>query len=233
LKKSSRERESAGVATEFGAFWRSFRQVLALPLTTSHVTILDMFVTWKSLWGRIAASRRRQPVRFWIALWCAVSLLLWAAGCVTTAFRPPPDARCITVPMLLTGYCNCGKCCSWHRTWLGLGSPVIDAGPHRGDPKKVGYTSNGTEARHGTIAADTSRYPYGTIVEIPGYGMGRVDDTGSAIKGDHMDLWFPDHEQAMRWGKQQKTVRVWIPAGRRYVLESPPPAATNELPTAL
>ena len=159
----------------------------------------------------------------------------WPAGCITSAFRPPADARCMTVPMLLTGYCNCGKCCNWQRPWLGLGGPVISSGPHKGEPKKVGFTSSGTEARHGTIAADVSRYPYGTIVEIPGYGMGRVEDTGGAIKGDHMDLWFPDHEQAMRWGRQQKAVKIWLPTGRRYAqdrpLASPDPPRTGETET--
>lgn len=94
---------------------------------------------------------------------------------------------------------------------MGLGSPVISKGPHRGKPKSIGITSSGTEARHGTIAADLSRFPYGTLVEIPGYGTGRVEDSGSAIRGDHMDLWFPNHDAAMLWGRQRKLVRVWLP----------------------
>ena len=127
------------------------------------------------------------------------------------AIRPPPDARCFAVPMETTGYCNCGKCCNWESTWLGLGDPVVSRGPHKGDVKKVGFTSSGTEARRGTIAADLSRYPYGTILEIPGYGQGRVEDTGSAIKGDHIDLWFSDHDRALQWGRQKKTVKIWLP----------------------
>jgi 3D (Asp-Asp-Asp) domain-containing protein len=151
-------------------------------------------------------------VRFWIAAWCAASLALWTAGCITAAIRPPADARCMTVPMLLTGYCNCGKCCNWESSWLR--GPTISSGPHKGEPKKVGFTSGGTEARHGTIAADIARYPYGTIVEIPGYGFGRVEDTGSAIKGDHLDLWFPDHDKAQQWGHQRKLVKIWLPLKR-------------------
>lgn len=119
------------------------------------------------------------------------------------------------MPMELTGYCNCGACCSWERTWMGLGSPVVNKGPHRGKPKAVGITSSGTQARHGTIAADLSRFPYGTLVEIPGYGTGRVEDCGSAIRGDHMDLWFPNHDAALLWGKQRKLVRVWLPGRYR------------------
>jgi 3D (Asp-Asp-Asp) domain-containing protein len=116
--------------------------------------------------------------------------------------------------METTGYCDCGKCCGWESTWFGLGSPVVSAGPRKGDVKKVGCTSSGTETRHGTIAADVSRYPYGTIMEIPGYGRGRVEDIGGAIKGDHIDLWFSDHDRAMQWGRQKKVVRVWLSGAR-------------------
>jgi 3D (Asp-Asp-Asp) domain-containing protein len=140
-------------------------------------------------------------------------MILWTVGCVTEAIRSPPAGRCIVVPMELTGYCNCGKCCNWESTWFG--GPVIASGPHKGEPKKVGFTSCGAEARHGTLAADIARYPYGTIVEVPGYGFGRVEDSGRAIKGDHMDLWFPEHDQALQWGHQRKLVKIWLPSGRR------------------
>ena len=42
-------------------------------------------------------------------------------------------------------------------------------------------TASGTRARHGTLAADTSVLPFGTVVEVPGYGFGRVEDRGGAI----------------------------------------------------
>lgn len=147
-------------------------------------------------------------------VWFLLALLVWTAGCISPFGRPPAATegkRCVVVPMELTGYCNCGICCNWHRTWFGLGEPVISTGPHSGELKKVGYTSSGTKAKHGTVAADTSRFPYGSIVEIPGYGYGMVEDTGGAIKGNHMDLWFPSHEEAMQWGKQRKLVKIWLP----------------------
>jgi len=165
----------------------------------------------RQMHNTLTAARGRSA-RFWIAAWCVASMTLWTAGCITAAIRPPSDARCLTVSMLLTGYCNCGKCCNWERSWLR--GPTISSGPHKGEPKKVGFTSSGTEARHGTIAADIARYPYGTIVEIPGYGFGRVEDTGSAIKGDHLDLWFSDHDQAQQWGHQRKPVKIWLPLKR-------------------
>ena len=46
---------------------------------------------------------------------------------------------------------------------------------------------------------------------VPGYGRGRVEDVGSAIKGDHIDLFFKDHDNARRWGVRTLKVTVWMP----------------------
>jgi 3D (Asp-Asp-Asp) domain-containing protein len=72
-------------------------------------------------------------------------------------------------------------------------------------------TASGTKARKGTIAADTRKFPFGTIMYIEGYGYGRVEDRGGAIKGNHIDLYFRTHQQALEWGKQTKRVKVWLP----------------------
>jgi len=63
--------------------------------------------------------------------------------------------------------------------------------------------------RDGTIAADTKYYPFGTRMYVPGYGWGRVEDRGSAIKGaGRIDLFFDSHSQALEWGR--KTIKVEI-----------------------
>jgi len=111
--------------------------------------------------------------------------------------------------MEVTGYCACGSCCGWERNWYLR--PVVASGPSKGKPKKVGQTASGTQARPGTIAADTSRYPFGTIIHIPGYGYGRVEDRGGDIKGQRLDLFFRSHRQALKWGRQRLTVRIWPP----------------------
>lgn len=80
-----------------------------------------------------------------------------------------------------------------------------------GKPKKVGQTASGKQAKVGTIAADTSKYPFGTIMHVPGYGYGRVEDRGSVIKGEHVDLFFKSHKQALQWGRQTRQVKVWLP----------------------
>lgn len=113
--------------------------------------------------------------------------------------------------MEVTAYCNCGKCCSWERSWFGLGPPVFSSGANKGKRKEIGVTASGTKARYGTIAADTSVLPFGTVIEVPGYGYGRVEDRGGAIKGSRLDLWFPSHEAALKWGRKKIKVRVWKP----------------------
>lgn len=108
--------------------------------------------------------------------------------------------------ILVTGYCNCGKCCGWE------GSPekaVYNYGKLKGKPKKIGVTASGTIAHKGTVAADPSVFPFGTRLEIPGYGTGTVEDIGGAIKGRHIDIWFTTHEEARRWGAQWLKLGVY------------------------
>lgn len=131
-------------------------------------------------------------------------------GCATggKTYRLPHNDPEIT-NMETTGYCACGKCCGWKRNWKL--QPVVAYGPNKGSPKRVGITASGTIADWGTIAADTRYYPFGTIMHVPGYGWGRVEDIGGDIKGLHIDLYFPTHRQALHWGREWKTVRIWKP----------------------
>jgi len=73
----------------------------------------------------------------------------------------------------------------------------------------VGITASGAEAQRGTIAADTSIFPFDTVISIPGYGYGRVEDRGGDIKGYHIDLYFATHQQAREWGRKRLKVQVW------------------------
>lgn len=110
--------------------------------------------------------------------------------------------------LLVTGYCNCGKCCGWRKKWLFFGEPVYNYGKMKGMPKKVGVTASGAVAAKGTIAADPAVYPFGTRIGIPGYGLGIVQDIGGSIKGTHIDIWFPSHEEAFAWGARKLKVKV-------------------------
>ncbi len=110
--------------------------------------------------------------------------------------------------LLVTGYCNCGKCCGWRKKWFFFGEPVYNYGKMKGAPKKVGVTASGAVAAKGTIAADPAVYPFGTRIGIPGYGLGIVQDVGGSIKGAHIDIWFPSHAEALAWGGRKLKVKV-------------------------
>ncbi len=157
------------------------------------------------------------PEASWLRASVRVSILFLGlfifSGCATSRrYRVPKNQKPEIVMMETTGYCKCGECCGWKRNWKF--QPVVAYGPNKGDPKAVGITAAGTEADWGTIAADTRYYPFGTIMHIPDYGWGRVEDIGGAIKGMHIDLYFPSHRKALEWGREQKKVKIWKPRPR-------------------
>ena len=62
------------------------------------------------------------------------------------------------------------------------------------------------------VAADPTILPYGSMLSVPGYAgnlIVPVLDCGSKIKGNHIDVLFKTHEQAMKWGVKQLAVTVW------------------------
>lgn len=88
---------------------------------------------------------------------------------------------------------------------------VESTGKRPGHPE-YGITFSGVKVRQGvlsTIAADPKVFPLGTILYIPGYGYGIVADTGSAIKGKKIDLYYTTKAQIYKeWGK--RTVQVFV-----------------------
>lgn len=71
-----------------------------------------------------------------------------------------------------------------------------------------GSTATGVPVGWGTVAVDPSVIPLGSRLTIPGYGEGVAADTGSAVRGAVMDLWFPTPEQAFDWGRRVVTVTL-------------------------
>ncbi len=139
-----------------------------------------------------------------------VIMAVGLGGCVPSRrFQVPKGQAPDLVSMETTGYCKCGKCCGWKRNWRF--QPVFAYGPQKGRRKAVGITATGTRARPGTIAADTRHYPFGTIMYVPGYGWGRVEDVGGAIKGNHIDLYFTSHKKALTWGRKMRDAKIWKP----------------------
>jgi len=132
---------------------------------------------------------------------------LLLCGCASSI--PPPRGKVSrTVAMQVTAYCNCQQCCGWEYSRFCFGRPVYSYGPNKGKPKTVGLTASNVKAKRGTVAADPS-IPFGTILHIPGYGYGRVEDRGGAIKGNKLDLWFPSHQKALEWGRKNLTVTIY------------------------
>ncbi|MBP2242573.1 uncharacterized protein YabE (DUF348 family) [Cytobacillus eiseniae] len=58
------------------------------------------------------------------------------------------------------------------------------------------------------IAVDPRVIPLGTKVYVEGYGYAVAADTGSAIKGNKIDVFFATKAEAYRWGR--KTVKIRI-----------------------
>lgn len=88
----------------------------------------------------------------------------------------------------LTAYCPCPICCG---AYSNMENPT---------------TASGTRATAGrTIAADTSIFPFGTRLVINGQ-IYTVEDTGGAIKGNRIDIYFNSHTDALNFGRQTATV---------------------------
>jgi 3D (Asp-Asp-Asp) domain-containing protein len=83
-------------------------------------------------------------------------------------------------------------------------------GPYADGITASGYSiwTNGMKL----AAADTSMLPFGTVITVPGYNDGNpipVLDRGGAIKGNRLDVLYPTHNVAMKWGRQHLKVVVW------------------------
>lgn len=75
------------------------------------------------------------------------------------------------------------------------------------------YTASGRKAvrkvdGYSTIAVDPKVIPYGTKLFVEGYGFAIAADTGTAIKGDTVNVFFDTYKEACRWGL--KYVNVYI-----------------------
>jgi 3D (Asp-Asp-Asp) domain-containing protein len=73
-------------------------------------------------------------------------------------------------------------------------------------------TASGKRVYVGGIAADLSVLPFGSICIIPGYNGGKpctVIDTGGAIHGLKLDVFFWKSDEAVHWGRRHN-VRVEV-----------------------
>lgn len=74
-----------------------------------------------------------------------------------------------------------------------------------GDPQ----TATGSLPHWGTIAVDPSVIPLGSTVFIPEFNMEfKAEDTGGAINGNHIDIYFSNGNRAREWGVKNITIIV-------------------------
>jgi 3D (Asp-Asp-Asp) domain-containing protein len=71
-----------------------------------------------------------------------------------------------------------------------------------------GHTATGLPVGFGVVAVDPAVIPLGTRLTIPGYGEGVAADTGTAVQGTTIDLWFPTLADAMAWGRRTVTITL-------------------------
>ena len=103
-----------------------------------------------------------------------------ASGCSATAPVPTFTAN-------VSAYCPCELCCGIYADGVTASGHVIQPGDK-------------------FVAADPS-IPFGTLLDVPGYGIVPVLDRGGAIKGNKLDLYFDTHAEALLWGRKQLRVR--------------------------
>ncbi len=86
------------------------------------------------------------------------------------------------VRMKVTAYCPCSKCCGKWADSVTASGHIIKKGDR-------------------FVVADKS-HPFGTEMYVPGYYRETVDvlDRGEAIKGNHIDVYFDSHQEALNWG---------------------------------
>jgi 3D (Asp-Asp-Asp) domain-containing protein len=64
-----------------------------------------------------------------------------------------------------------------------------------------GSTATGLPVGPGIVATDPAVIPLGTRMTIPGYGEGVAADTGGAVQGARIDVWFKSCADAATFGR--------------------------------
>ncbi|MCK9518191.1 MAG: ubiquitin-like domain-containing protein, partial [Dehalococcoidia bacterium] len=70
------------------------------------------------------------------------------------------------------------------------------------DDPNYGRTATGVIVDYGICAVDPSVIPLGTRFYVPDYGTCLAADTGGLVKGNHVDLGFPESVGDPGWGSQ-------------------------------
>lgn len=90
---------------------------------------------------------------------------------------------------------------------LKMNASAYEPGP-ASNGKWAGTTTLGIAPRYGIVAVDPRVIKLGSLLYVEGYGFAYAADTGSAIKGNRIDLCFATNAQCNRFGRQAVTVHV-------------------------
>lgn len=91
----------------------------------------------------------------------------------------------------VTHYCGCSKCC----------------GNYSDGSESVAYGAAGKRLEAlVSVAVDPSVIPLGTVLHDAEGRLYRAEDTGGAIKGNRIDLFVGDHQEALNMGVREMTL---------------------------
>ena len=149
-----------------------------------------------------ARRRTRARIRLIKIQWLLILALIVA---LIISFVTRPRASVPDEPELIelgefktTAYCTCVKCC-------GIWSAEH---PSRVGTDYVQRTKSGTiPTADRTVSVDPDVIPLGTVLIIDGHEY-IAEDTGSAVKGNVIDIYFDSHELAVEYGVQMKTIYI-------------------------
>src|SRR5690606_17814205 len=94
----------------------------------------------------------------------------------------------------------------WHRMEATAYTNGPESTGKRPGHPAYGITRSGLPTRPGVVAVDPDVIPLGSIVYVEGYGIAVALDTGSAIRGYRVDVWFEALDDALAWGRRE----VWV-----------------------
>jgi 3D (Asp-Asp-Asp) domain-containing protein len=122
------------------------------------------------------------------AAWSSTPSSELASSAKTAFVGDKSEQALVSLNVTVTAYCACPICCG----------------------KSDGITSSGALAKEKhTIAVDPNVIPMGSQVHLEGLGTFIAEDTGGAIKGNRIDVYMEDHNQALQFGILETKARLF------------------------
>ncbi len=87
---------------------------------------------------------------------------------------------------------------------------VVAAGYNGAEFGSSGVMANGKRVHWGAVAVDPHYIPLGTRMHISGFGkkVFVASDTGGAVEGWEIDIWFPSVEEARSFAERRRTATI-------------------------